>query len=195
MLARLTRDPPLTLSVLGLAALTALVARRRTARLDRRWSARVGNGNPLAASLSRAGKPTSGFFETVALAALPRLQRRERLMTLLAPLVSGVAGHALKLLVPRRRPGWAGWQGNGNQSFPSTHTGHAGALAFTVAHVAREHGAGVWAEVAAAGAVGVMALARLRARAHWPTDVVAGAMLGLAAARLAGALTRPGFSP
>lgn len=191
MLAKLTRDPPLAVSLLSVAALTFLVSRRRTARLDQRLSARVGKGKPLALDVSCAAKPTSGLVETLVVAAWPRLRGSERLMTLTAPLLSGLAGHALKRLVPRRRPGWAGLGENGQQSFPSTHSAHAAALAFTVAKMAREHGAGAWADAAAAAVVAVMAFARLRARAHWPTDVLAGAFVGLASARMAGALTSP----
>jgi len=195
MLGKFTRDPPLTISLLGVAALTLLVRRRRTARLDRRWSDRVGNGKPLALNVSSAAKPTSGFVETLVGAALPRLRGSEWLMTLTAPLLSGLAGHALKRLVPRRRPGWAGLGENGKQSFPSTHSAHAAALAYTVAKMAREHGAGAWTDVAATAVVAVMAFERLRARAHWPTDVLAGALVGLASARVAGALTSPRSSP
>lgn len=96
--------------------------------------------------------------------------------------------------MPRRRPGWAAFADNGRQSFPSTHAAHAAALAFSAARVARQHGAGAWADALAASTVAVMAFERLRARAHWPTDVVAGALLGLASARLAGAVTHPSAS-
>jgi len=183
MFAKLTRDPRFTLSVLGVAALTMLVRGRRTTRLDRRWAARFGKGKPRALVVSRAATPKVGFFEALVVAALPGLRRRERAATLAAPLLAGALGHGLKRLAPRRRPGWAGWSPNGRESFPSTHTGHAASLAFTAARIARKHGAGAWVDVAAAGVVAVIALARLRAKAHWPTDVLAGALVGIATAR------------
>ena len=185
MFAKMTRDPRFTLSVLGLAGLTLLIKGRRTSRLDGRWSTRIGNGKPLALDLSHASSPKVGFFEALVVSALPGLRRPERAATLAAPLLAGLLGHALKRLVPRRRPGWAGWSANGRQSFPSTHTAHAASLAFIGARVARRHGAGVWADAAAAGIVALVALARLRAKAHWPTDVLAGALLGIASARAA----------
>lgn len=183
MFAKLTKDPRFTLSLLGLAGLALLVRGRRTTALDRRWSARVGNGKPLALQFSHAASPKVGLVESLAIAALPRLAVRERAAVLAGPMVAGLLGHALKRLVPRRRPGWAGWSSNGRQSFPSTHTGHASSLAFIAARVARQHGAGRWADAAAAAMVVLIALTRLRAKAHWPTDVLAGALVGLTSAR------------
>ncbi|WP_294392463.1 phosphatase PAP2 family protein [uncultured Sphingomonas sp.] len=70
------------------------------------------------------------------------------------------------------------------RSFPSGHT--AGAVALGRA-VAREYPNHAVAAQAAAGAIGVLQVPR---RAHFPTDVLAGAVIGLAAeALVAGAVT------
>ncbi len=184
MLSKLTRQAPLTLSVLGVAVVTLLVKRRRTAAFDRRWSSRIGNGKPLALDISRLAQPQVGAVEAVVLAAWPGLRRSERILALAAPLIAGLTGHGLKRLIPRRRPGWAGLSANGKQSFPSTHAAHAAALAFAAAHLARNHGAGTGADAAAAAVLAAIGFARLRARAHWPTDVMAGALLGIGSVRL-----------
>ena len=191
MFAKLTRDPGFMLPLLAVGALTVLIRGRRTTPLDRRWSTHRGNGKSRALAVSRAAAPKVGFVEALVVAALPGLRRRERAAILAAPLLAGLMGHGLKRLAPRRRPGWAGWSRNGKESFPSTHTAHAASLAFTAARIARRHGAGAWAEAAAAGIVGLIAVARLRAKAHWPTDVVAGALVGIASERAVRA-TAPG---
>ena len=64
-------------------------------------------------------------------------------------------------------------------SFPSSHT--AAATAFTTA-VARRN---PWVAAALAPLAGTLAYGRVRLRAHWPTDVLGGVVLGVAAGRLA----------
>jgi membrane-associated phospholipid phosphatase len=174
----------LAVSSLALAVLVRRVARRQTEGFDRQWAARIGNGGALADRVSRPAQPRNGFIETLMIACLPRLQPRERAAILCAPLLAGLAGHALKRRVPRDRPGRARLSPQGEESFPSTHAASAASLAIATAHVARQHGAR-WTNATAMGIVSVIALARLRAGAHWPTDVVAGALLGIASAEAA----------
>lgn len=79
-------------------------------------------------------------------------------------------------------------------AFPSAHAAHAFALATTLD---RELDAG-WVPWAAYPAAGLVAASRVAGREHWPTDVVAGAAVGVLAGRLAGrALDRlsPGARP
>lgn len=79
-------------------------------------------------------------------------------------------------------------------AFPSAHAAHAFALATTLD---RELD-GVWVPWAAYPAAGLVAVSRVAGREHWPTDVVAGAAVGVFAGRLAGrALDRlsPGARP
>jgi len=184
----------LALSSLSLAVLVRRVARRQTQHFDRRWSARIGKGGKLADDLSRPAQPKNVFVETLLIACLPRLQPGERGAIVSAPLLAGLVGHALKRGVPRKRPGVARFSLQGRESFPSTHAATAASLAFATAHVARQHGASRWTVAGAIGLVGGVALARLRAGAHWPTDVVAGALLGIASAEAA-TLLLPAGSP
>ncbi len=68
-------------------------------------------------------------------------------------------------------------------SFPSSHA--AVGVAFTTA-VARRHPLLALALVPLAG---TLAYGRVRLRVHWPTDVLGGTVLGLAAGRIVGRLT------
>lgn len=68
-------------------------------------------------------------------------------------------------------------------SFPSGHTAHAFALAATVS---RELGG--WAPWVAYPLAAGIGASRVIGRSHWPTDVVAGAALGIFTARLTGRL-------
>ncbi len=71
-----------------------------------------------------------------------------------------------------------------DSSFPSDHT--AGAAAFAAGLV----GAPAWLRAPATGLAGVIALSRVYGKLHWPSDVIAGAAVGLAAARVALSLRR-----
>jgi membrane-associated phospholipid phosphatase len=68
-------------------------------------------------------------------------------------------------------------------SFPSSHT--AVATAFVTAVARRNRRAGALLTPLAV----TLAYGRVRLRVHWPTDVVAGAVLGIGAGRFAGLLT------
>jgi undecaprenyl-diphosphatase len=174
----------LALSTLGLVVVVRRVARRETTDADQQWGARLGTGQVWADRLSYLALPRNVFIETIALALLGRLDQRERVEIVAAPLLAAVAGHALKLSVPRDRPGPARFSPQGNESFPSTHAALATALALAAAEVGRQRGLGLWIRGAAVAIAGAIGLARLRASAHWPSDVIAGWLLGTASAQL-----------
>jgi membrane-associated phospholipid phosphatase len=174
-----------------LAAVVRRVARGQTRDLDRRWAGRIGAGKGFADRLSYLAQPGMIVLETAAAALLPGLRRNERAAIISAPLLAGLVGHALKLLVPRDRPGLARFSPQGDQSFPSTHAAHATALALAGARAARRHGARPWVHAAAGAVIATIGLARIRASAHWPTDVLAGSLLGVAAAGAARLLMPP----
>jgi PAP2 superfamily len=98
-------------------------------------------------------------------------------------LIGGVSSEVLKRVFSRERPSktanpneW--FKGGGNQSFPSGEVTTAAAVVTPlVLEYARDHPA-VWA----LEAVPVYdAIARMKVRAHWQSDVIAGFVLGTAA--------------
>ncbi len=65
-----------------------------------------------------------------------------------------------------------------DSSFPSDHS--AGAVAFAVGLA----GAPLWLKLPAAGLAGIVAVSRIYSKLHWPSDVLAGAAVGFAAAKV-----------
>jgi membrane-associated phospholipid phosphatase len=175
----------LALSSLALALLVRRVRRRRTEDFDQQVAAAVGTGQRPADLVSRLAQPSSTLVAALAISCLPQLDGRDRAVLMAAPLLAGVAGHVVKCYVPRDRPGKMRFSPQGDQSFPSTHCAHSAALAFAVAHVGRHHGLGRWTTIGAIAATTAVAVSRLRAGAHWPTDVIAGCLLGIASAQAA----------
>ena len=89
-----------------------------------------------------------------------------------AHVLNGVLTTSLKVSVNRTRPN------GGKHSFPSGHT----SAAFSSAGVLQQH-FGWKVGVPAYAAAGFVGLTRVRDRAHWVSDVVFGAAVGLASAR------------
>ncbi|MFL5305549.1 MAG: phosphatase PAP2 family protein [Polyangia bacterium] len=158
---------------------------------DGRWLGRAGRGGLGAEGISRLAQPDAGAIETVVAACMPRLRVRERLLLAGAPALAGLLGNILKRVITRRRPRFGVFSRKGDQSFPSTHVAHAASLAFAAAEVARRKGQRRWVQAAAASLAATVGLSRLRMRAHWPTDVLAGLVIGFGSARLASRLTAP----
>lgn len=115
----------------------------------------------------------------------PRLAGFAVLTTCAAPVVSS----SLKAVFDRERPQWqlAG-HALGSASFPSTHTVINTALAGTVvvvaATLARERGRQVaWLRISCVAGLGLVTLVgadRILLGRHYPTDVLAGVVVGLA---------------
>ena len=146
---------------------------------------------PLGSAVTTIGRASRGgglwFASAAVLVLCGRRGRRAAAGGITAfGLASGVANGPAKWLVRRRRPGGAaliGLRRRGHppstSSFPSSHT--AAGVAFAVA-------ASVELPVAApvlVPAAAAVALARMRAVRHYPSDVLGGACLGL----VIGALT------
>jgi membrane-associated phospholipid phosphatase len=94
----------------------------------------------------------------------------------------------LKGLVGRQRPHYSGdawrfrpigWSGEW-QSFPSGHVTHITAIAAAVAEEARSP----WVTALGAGAVGITGWQRMYRDQHWASDVIGGAIIGIAASRV-----------
>jgi acid phosphatase family membrane protein YuiD len=94
-------------------------------------------------------------------------------------IAAGVVSPILKATIGRRRPSQTGEifaRGGGGVSFPSGHTTQA----FAVASVVAAHYASPWIKVAAYGIAGLVGLSRMEQGAHYASDVLAGALIGIA---------------
>ncbi|HEY6071157.1 MAG TPA: phosphatase PAP2 family protein, partial [Chthoniobacterales bacterium] len=92
----------------------------------------------------------------------------------------GIIVNATKYLVGRARPtdGKGAYDFepfSGHDSFLSGHTTEA----FTLASVITEHYDATWVKVTAYGLAGTVGYARLNNNRHWPSDVLAGAAVGI----------------
>jgi len=152
----------------------------REAGLVERW---VPAGPPPAA-LARVSVLANGsrlWFAIAAVLALRPGLRRTSAEGAVAALLAAGGVQVVNHLVDRPRPAVpaAGVRRPGSPSFPSSHT--AVGVAFTTAVARRSPRlAAVLAPLA-----GTLAYGRVRLRVHWPTDVLAGAVVGLAAGRAA----------
>src|SRR6476646_325353 len=171
--------------------------RRRASALDRRLLRRAVHANHPVADvalrrLSRAANHSKLWMGTAAVLSLTggSRGRRAALRGLLGiALTSSVVNGPLKLLLRRKRPA-AELLGTrpslvvmpGSFSFPSGHS--ASAFAFATG-VLREWPA---AGVPVAGLAGAVAYSRVHTGVHFPSDVVVGAGLGVAAGAIAGVL-------
>jgi undecaprenyl-diphosphatase len=97
-----------------------------------------------------------------------------------APPSAVTLGKALKRIVSRRRPGIAGFKRKAKESFPSTHVAGPVALLACLWRLAPPTPGWRVALCVGGAATLLAALERVRAGQHWPSDVAAGAVLGVA---------------
>jgi undecaprenyl-diphosphatase len=128
--------------------------------------------------LAQLCSPRVMMVEGFAAAAVLRKSGRAQVaVAAAAPLAIGI-GKVMKRLISRQRPLPSRLRKNGRQSFPSTHMAGTTALLsclWLVAPPTLNWRAGL--SLATIGGL-VVAIERLTAGAHWPSDVAAGALLG-----------------
>ena len=116
-------------------------------------------------------------------------ERRLALVMLVVPVLAGVTSDILKALFARPRPDLVPHLDSvSSLSFPSGHATNATALFLTMAFLLPVGSAKVRLALAIFLAAATC-LSRVMLGVHWPTDVVAGAMLGLGFALAARALS------
>jgi membrane-associated phospholipid phosphatase len=94
-------------------------------------------------------------------------------------IAAGVISPILKATIGRRRPSQTEStfiRDGGGVSFPSGHTTQA----FAVASVVAAHYRSIWVQAAAYAIAGLVGLSRMEQGAHYASDVLAGALIGVA---------------
>jgi undecaprenyl-diphosphatase len=166
------------------------------AGLDR-WEAdlveRAVPAGPAPAALVRVSRAANGSRLWLAVAAAMALRPELRRSAVEAVVAVGLAAggtQVLNRLVGRARPPATSPARRalpaqpGSPSFPSSHTAVAAAFTTAVAR-ARPRLATAFTPLAV-----TLAYGRVRLRLHWPTDVLGGAVLGVATGRVAPRLLR-----
>jgi membrane-associated phospholipid phosphatase len=163
----------------ALAAISILVKRRKTKIFDRRCAERLDVSKRAPLSLGFAAEPSHLVLCTGVFAlGCRQLSTVERLALCIAPTIASAFGLRLKRAVPRERPNKNRFNSTGGESYPSTHTACSVALGLTAADIARAHGVGRWVWVLPVAWAALVARERVCEAAHWPSDVLGGAVLG-----------------
>ena len=155
---------------------------------------RAGRHHPAGAGakiLADVCSPYASVAEGIAAAVAMRKQGRRAAAVALAAPVAIAVGNALKHVVHRPRPALMRFRRKGRQSFPSTHVAAPLALISCLWWAAPP--TVVWRSVLTlcGGAVVAVAVERVCAGAHWPSDVAAGALLGGIVGSAIGLASRP----
>ncbi len=183
------RWQPVVLGVAVLALLSPIDAPVARGMADHPSTTRTNVAN----QLSRMGQveviaPVVGGLALAGVIWRDRSLERTAVRTAEGVAIAGVATQLTKYLVARERPyadpdldasdfGY----GHATPSFPSGHT----AAAFALATALGDASGRTWARLALWAVAAGTGWARVAQQAHWTTDVLAGAAVGIGAARLA----------
>jgi membrane-associated phospholipid phosphatase len=163
-----------------------------TGHLDALISRRARAHPPGKASLAIAklSQPSAVTLQGIAAAIALRAAGRPALPAALAAPLACAGEKAIKAFARRRRPGLKRFEKKGHQSFPSSHVGGPFALLAAVAFAAPR--TPVWRALLAlgGGAALVVGVERVRAGAHWPSDVIAGIGFGALVGAALGSFAR-----
>lgn len=158
-----------------------------TYKLDQPWSQawRLPQESPLYQVAAFTSEVGSAKGYVVVLPALYLADQSVGIRAIKAVGVASAVTYTTKILAGRQRPNVPGGSGeftgfsfsDGEQSFPSGHTAAAFALATVLARTDTRHS---WAYYSGATLIGI---SRINLGSHWPSDVLAGALLGMAVGR------------
>jgi len=144
----------------------------------------------IARTVARIGSPSLVALEGLAVAVALRASGRPSFPAAVAAPIAIAGGKALKRIAGRPRPGRKRFGSMGRQSFPSTHVAGPVALLASLACIAPPTPG--WRALLAigSGTAIIVGLERVRAGAHWASDVVAGAALGALVGTVLGCVAR-----
>jgi membrane-associated phospholipid phosphatase len=128
--------------------------------------------------MARLCTPWAAAAQGVAAAAVMRAAGRHALGVAVAPIAADTCARLLKGATHRPRPGWKRFKRDGHRSFPSSHVAGPAALLTALWIDSSPRGRRALA-IALGVVVAAIGVERLRAAAHWPSDVVAGTALGV----------------
>jgi len=149
------------------------------------------NASPETSRLSRAVQPFGSDYSWAVLGTFygaGELMNNERASAVAKDgltsslIAAGLITPAIKAITGRSRPSQSEDENLffiGGQSFPSGHTTQA----FAVASVIAAHYDSAWVDAIAYGMAGLVGYARMEQDAHYASDVIAGAIIGIAVGR------------